>query len=146
MEIFMVYHWPWRSYTLHMYSPTKGVSKIGQYDIGQIIRLCKHMDNLLSIKDMLAASSSKRKKKKALRLDKAIFQMRRKIKHLHSEVHKKCRIWCHYHSNIVNRKTRKITRKTVHYQFRQRPCYYPKWGICFKNLQTGVEAFKKWEP
>ena len=43
-------------------SPTKGVGKIGQYDIGRIIRLCKHMDNLLSIK---AASSSKCKKKQA---------------------------------------------------------------------------------
>ena len=39
------------------YSPTKGVGKIGQYDIGRIIRLCKHMDTLLSIKDKLAASS-----------------------------------------------------------------------------------------
>ena len=35
------------------YSPTKGVGKIDQYDIGRIIRLCKHMDNLLSIKDKL---------------------------------------------------------------------------------------------
>jgi len=48
----------------------QGVGKIGQYDIG---RLCKHMDYLLSINDKLAASSSKRKKKQALRLDKAIF-------------------------------------------------------------------------
>ena len=71
------------------YSPTKGVGKIGQYDIGRIIRPCKHMDNLLSIKDKLAASSSKRKKKQASRLDKAISRMRRKIKHLQSEVHKK---------------------------------------------------------
>src|SRR6185312_15408158 len=69
------------------YSSTKNVGKIGQYkyDIGRIIRLCKHMDNLLSIKDKLAASSSKQ----ALRLDKVIFRMRRKIKHLQSEVHKK---------------------------------------------------------
>src|SRR5581483_5470191 len=71
------------------YSPTKGVGKIGQYDIGRIIRPCKHMDNLLSIKDKLAASSSKRKKKQALRLDKAISRMRRKIKHLQSELRKK---------------------------------------------------------
>ena len=39
--------------TFTWYSPTKGVGKIGQYDIGRIIRLCKHMDNLLSIKDKL---------------------------------------------------------------------------------------------
>ena len=54
------------------YSPTKGVGKIGQYDIGRIIRLCQHMDNLQLTKDKLAASSSKRKKKQALRLDTAI--------------------------------------------------------------------------
>ena len=33
------------------YSPIKGVGKIGQYDIGQIICLCKYIDNLHSIKD-----------------------------------------------------------------------------------------------
>ena len=43
------------------------------------------MDNLLSIKDKLAAFSSKLKKKQALRN----LRMRRKIKHLQSEVHKK---------------------------------------------------------
>ena len=71
------------------YSPTKGVGIISQYDIRRIIRLCKHMDNLLSIMDKLAASSSKRKKKQASRLDKAISRMRRRIKHLQSELHKK---------------------------------------------------------
>ena len=87
------------------YSPTKGVSKIGQYDIGWIIRLCKYMDNLHSIRDKLAASNSKRKNKKALRLDNAISRMIRKIKHLQGEIHKKCCIfylwiWCHYHSSF----------------------------------------------
>ena len=116
------------------YSPTKGVGKIGQYDIGRIICLCKHMDNLHSIKDKLAASSSKRKKKQASRLDKAISRMRRKIK---SELHKKSVAFFTREfdaiippfevSNMINRKTRRITRKTVrkmlcwgHYQFRQR--------------------------
>ena len=47
------------------------------------------MDNLHSIRDKLAASNSKRKNKKALRLDNAISQMIRKIKHLQSEMHKK---------------------------------------------------------
>jgi len=61
------------------YSPTKGVGKIGQYDIGRIIRLCKYMDNLYSIRDKLA-SNSKRKNKKALRLDNAISRIIRKIK------------------------------------------------------------------
>ena len=120
------------------YSPTKGVGKIGQYDIGRIIRLCKYMDNLHSIRDKLAASNSKRKNKKALRLDNAISQMIRKIKHLQSEMHKKSVAFFTREfdaiiippfevSNMVNRKTRNITRKTVrkmlcwaHYRFRQR--------------------------
>ena len=108
------------------------------------------MDNLLSVKDKLAASSSKRKKKQALRLDKAICQMRRKIKYLQSKVHKKSVAFFTREfdaiiippfevSNKVNRKTRKITRKTVrkmlywgHYQRLAAkaeelgPCYYPK--------------------
>ena len=73
---------------------------------------------------MLAASSSKRKKKKALRLDKAIFEMRRKIKHLQSEVYKENVAFFTSEfdaiiippfevSNMVNRKTKKITKKTV---------------------------------
>src|SRR5207237_10513945 len=96
------------------------------------------MDDLLSIKDKLAASSSKRKKKKASRLDKAISRMRRKIKHLQSELHKKSVAFFTREfdaiiippfevSNMINRKTRRITRKTVrkmlcwgHYQFSQR--------------------------
>ena len=48
------------------YSPTKGVGKIGQYDIGWVIHLCKYMDNLHSIKDKVAASNLKCKNKKAL--------------------------------------------------------------------------------
>lgn len=45
------------------YSSTKGVGKIGEYDIGRIFRLCKYMDDLISKKDRLANSTSKRKKK-----------------------------------------------------------------------------------
>jgi len=79
-----------------------------------------------------------RKKKKALRVDKAIFRMQRKIKHLQNEIHRKTIKFLTDEfdvviippfevSNMVNRKTRKITRKTVskmlcwsHYNFRQR--------------------------
>ena len=68
------------------YSPTKGVGKIGEYDIGHIFCLCKHMDNLISKKDKLASSTSKRKKKKALRVDKAIFRMQQ-IRQLQNEIH-----------------------------------------------------------
>ncbi|CAG8568043.1 15412_t:CDS:2, partial [Cetraspora pellucida] len=52
------------------YSPTKDAGKIGNYDIGRIYRLCKYMDDLISKKDKLSNSKSKRKKKKASRLNK----------------------------------------------------------------------------
>jgi putative transposase len=120
------------------YSPTKGVGKIGGNDIGRIVRICKYMDDLISKKDHLATSTSKRKKKKAKRLETAIFRMRRKIKHLQSEIHRKSIAFFTHEfdaivippfevSNMVNCKTRKITRPTVrkmlcwaHYHFRQR--------------------------
>src|SRR6185295_3046602 len=120
------------------YSSTKGVGKIGEHDIGRIFRLCKHMDDLISKKDKLASSISKRKKKKALRVDKAIFRMQRKIRQLQDEIHRKTIKFLTDEfdiivippfkvSDMVNRKTRKITRKTVrkmlcwsHYKFRQR--------------------------
>ena len=120
------------------YSPTKGVGKIGEHDIGKIVRLCMHMDGLSSKKDKLASSTSKRKKKKSLRVDKAIFHMQRKIKCLQNEIYRKTIKFLTDEfdvviippfevSNMVNRKTRKITRKTVrkmlcwsHYNFRQR--------------------------
>ena len=60
------------------YSSTKGVGKIGEYDIGRIFRLCKYMDDLISKKDRLTNSTSKRKKKKALRVDNAISHMQKK--------------------------------------------------------------------
>ena len=41
------------------YFSTKGVNKIGEYDIGCIFYLCKHMDNLISKKDKLVFSTSK---------------------------------------------------------------------------------------
>ena len=126
------------------------------------------MDNLLSIKDKLAASSSKRKKKQASRLDKAISRMRRKIKHLQNELHKKSVAFFTREfdaiiippfevSNMINRKTRRITRKTVrkmlcwgHYQFRQRlvakaeelGVYCPKRGLYVQNLQLVWERSK----
>src|SRR6185312_7300669 len=97
-------------------------------------------------------TGSKRKKKQASRLDKAISRMRQKVKHLQSELHKKSVAFFTREfdaviippfemSNMVNRKTRKITRKTVrkmlcwgHY-----PCYYPKRGL---NLQLVWERSK----
>ena len=120
------------------YSSTKGVGKIGENDIGRIFRLCKYMDDLISKKDRLANSTSKRKKKKALRVDKAIFRMRKKIRQLQNEIHRKTIKFLTDEfdvivippfevSGMVNRKTRKITKKTVrkmlgwsHYKFRQR--------------------------
>jgi IS605 OrfB family transposase len=120
------------------YSPTKGVGKIGQYDIGRIIRLCQHMDNLISRRDKLALSSSKRKQNKARRLGAALARMQRRVSRLQSEVHKKTTAFFTREfdvivippfevSQMVNRKTRKIRSRTVrqmlcwaHYRFRQR--------------------------
>ena len=98
------------------YSPTKGVGKISEYDIGRIVRLCSYMDKLIS--------TSKRKTKKAKRLDNAVAHMRRKIMHLQNEIHRKAIAFFTHKfdaiiippfevSNRVNRKTRKITHKTV---------------------------------
>jgi len=47
------------------------------------------MDDLISKKDRLANSTSKQKKKKALRVDKAIFFMQKKIRQLQNEIHRK---------------------------------------------------------
>jgi IS605 OrfB family transposase len=120
------------------YSPTKGAGKIGQYDIGRIIRLCQHMDTLISRKDKLASTNSKRKQKKARRLNTAIARMRRKIFRLQSEIHKKAAAFFTREfdaivippfevSRMINRKTRKIRSLTVrqmlrwgHFRFRQR--------------------------
>ena len=95
------------------------------------------MDKLLSQKDRFNSSTSKRKKRKANRLDKAVACMRRKIAHLQNEIHRKAIAFftCEFDaiiippfevSNMVNRKTRKIKKKTVrqmlswaHYRFRQ---------------------------
>jgi putative transposase len=44
------------------YSPTKGVGKIGEHDIGRIVRLCTYMDKLISQKNKFNGSTSKRKK------------------------------------------------------------------------------------
>ena len=52
------------------YSPMKGVGKIEEHDIGHIVRLCAYMDKLLSQKDRFILSTSKRKKRKAIRLEK----------------------------------------------------------------------------
>ena len=43
------------------YSPTKGIVKIGEHDIGRIVHLCAYMDKLLSQKDRFIWSTSKHK-------------------------------------------------------------------------------------
>ena len=119
------------------YSPTKGVGKIGEHDIGRIVRLCTYMDKLISQQSKFNRSTSKRKKNKAKRLSKAVACIRRKIFHLQSEIHKKAASFFTREfdaiiippfevSNMTNRKTRKIKRKTVrqmlswaHYKFCQ---------------------------
>jgi len=69
-----------------MYSPTEGVTEIGKNDAQ---RLGLHADRLSSQRDILNNSTSKRKKRKAKRLDGAIARISRKIKNLRNELHKK---------------------------------------------------------
>jgi IS605 OrfB family transposase len=120
------------------YSPTKGTGKIGQRDIGRVVRLCQHMDDLISRMDRLNESSSKRKKRKARRLAAAVARMRRGIVRLQDEIHRKAIAFFVREfdaivippfevSSMVNRKTRRITRRTVrnmlswaHFRFRRR--------------------------
>ena len=114
-----------------LYSPKKGISyKIGTNDVSRIYRLCLHLDKLVS----------KRKKKAENRL-------RRRIKNLVDEVHWKTIsfVLSNFQNviippfevkNMVNRSTRKITKKSVrqmigwkHYTFRKR--------LLQKSIQTG---------
>ena len=132
------------------YSPTKGTGKIGQRDIGRVVRLCHHMHDLISRMDRLNGSSSKRKKRKARRLATAVARMRRGIVRLQNEIHRKAIAFFVREfdaivippfevSSMVNRKTRNITRQTVknmlgwaHFRFRQR--------LMSKAEETGVHV------
>ena len=53
------------------------------------MRLCLHADKLTSARDKLKSSISKRKQKKAKRIDDAISRIFRRIKNLRNELHKK---------------------------------------------------------
>ena len=121
-----------------MYSPVKGTCEIGKNDSQRLIRLGYHADKLISKRDKLNNSTSKRKKKKAKRIDKAIARILRKIKNLKNELHKKTINYLAKNydvviipefgvKNIVKREKRKIKSKVVrsmltwsHYTFRQR--------------------------
>ena len=48
------------------YSPTKGVGKIGEHDIGKIVRLCMHMDDLSSKKRQTSIFNFRTKEKKSI--------------------------------------------------------------------------------
>ena len=120
------------------YSPTKGTGKIRQNDIGRMIRICEHMDTLISKRDQLTTSLSKHKRQKAVRLGHAMACMHRHIYHLQSEIHRKAITFFIREfdaiiippfevSDMISRTRRKITRHTVrqmlcwsHYRFRQR--------------------------
>src|SRR4051812_29753218 len=96
------------------------------------------MDTLISKKDQLTASSSKRKRQKAMRLGHTVARMRRHVYNLQSEVHRKAIAFLTHEfdaiiippfevSDMVGRIRRRITRRTVHqmlcwahYCFRQR--------------------------
>ena len=104
------------------------IKKIGHNDIGRIYRLALHLDKLLSKQSKIMKKSLKR----------AEMRLRNRIKNLVKEVHWKAASWlCKTFkhiiippftvSNMVNRKVRKIGKKTVrsmlhwsHFAFRQR--------------------------
>jgi len=122
------------------YSPTKGMGKIGENDVGRLIRLCKHVDNLISEKDRLKSSTSKRKKKKASRVDRAIHRLqRKKFARFFTDEFDIIIVPPFEVSDMVNRKTRKINRSSVrkmlcwsHRMFRQR--------LLSKAEETGADV------
>ena len=82
----------------------------------------QYMDNLILKKDQLIISTSKRKKKKAKRINNAIFRMRWKIIHLQNEIHRKAIAFFTYEfdaiiippfevSGIINRKQERFLKR-----------------------------------
>lgn len=121
-----------------IYSPSNNIAyKIGQGDISRVYRLCIALDHMIS-EDDRTIEHRIRGQKSHRTLKKKIKRMRLKIKHIIDEVHwKTIQFLLDHFSNIlipifnvqnmINRKTRKISRKSVrqmlgwrHYNFRQR--------------------------
>ena len=116
-----------------VYSPTTGtLDKLADGDAVRLYRLCKSLDDLVS----LTCRQKCRKTRK--RMQRAQWRLRYRIRHLVDEVHWKCARWlvtrfAHIvippfaSSNMVKRGSRRIRCKTVrqlltwsHYRFRQR--------------------------
>ena len=113
-----------------VYGPDGVMFKVGVEDIGRVVRLCAHLDRLVSRRD---AARGKRRARMSL----ALVRARERIRALVSEVHRKIAHWLCSNfehiilpkfevSNMVNRKTRKIRSDTVramltwgHYRFQQ---------------------------
>lgn len=116
-----------------LYSPEKGVAfKIGDGDMTRIVRLCKHLDKLIS------KTSQTKAYRKVKRYNKASFRLRERIKHLIDDVHWKAinfllsrfqniLIPSFDVSRMVRKADRKIGKQSVrkmltwrHYTFRKR--------------------------
>ncbi|RIA79368.1 hypothetical protein C1645_745956 [Glomus cerebriforme] len=106
------------------YYLTKCARKIGLNNIGRIIRICFFIDKLCLKRDKILTCVSKCKKNKAHRIDKAISWLRRNIKRLQTEIHRKTIKFLTREfdviiispfevSDMVNHKTRKIIRSSV---------------------------------
>lgn len=102
---------------LTAYGPDGTMVKLGDGDIGRIVRLCAFLDALVSRRD------SARGAKKA-RMTAALHRARKRIRDLVNEVHHKAAHWLCSNfqhililpfevSEMVNRKTRKIRSKTA---------------------------------
>lgn len=100
-----------------LYSPTKGLTKIGENDGERLIKLCLEMDKLYRLK-----KDSNRQRKK--NLDKAINRLRDRLNNLRTDFHTKTASWlCKEYDTIIipifnthlmsKKKERRINKKTV---------------------------------
>jgi putative transposase len=133
-----------------VYSPEYGACfKLADGDIGRVYRLCVHLDNLIS---KMYNTNDKNKRK---RMSKAIIRMRLRIRHIVDEVHWKCIrfILDRFQnviippfevSNMVNRATRKISRKTVRQMLSWRH-YALRTRLIAAAEQAGVNVYVRTE-
>ena len=119
------------SHFLAWYSPTVGHGNIGDNDINRIFRLCHALDALIS-----RTTTTSAKKRNSIKRAQA--RMRRRIRNLVDEVHKKAALWLTKTFDIIvlpkfnstqmsHRQKRKINSQTVrkmmswaHARFRNR--------------------------
>lgn len=92
------------------YSPSGDAFKLGSHASDRIIRLCQHLDDLISRTELLKNSikerwNAKKKKKfrqKVSRMKKAQHRMRDRIRNLTADLHWQCATWlCRRYTDII---------------------------------------------